>query len=285
VLDTEIDGQLPDPYGPAAGQSLEERVAALGELVNQLREWAILESQAQSAAIAAGRAQAQQRLEAEARRLDDSIAKARQALERLEDLTVGSTRLRWVGVPLLLIGVAFTTWEKPIAANWPPWLAGNNLLHLSAGLMVLVAVGLGAALLMMLEGLQDSPKGGAASGEQGGPLVDVDIRQSHCSGSRAMSSRSLLAPIRSTATPSRSPGGADQKRALWAGEAVDGELVRLTGGRTHAELVELLVAEVNRDPNMVVGLDFAFSLPAWYLRDRGLTVTPWSRSTRVSPAP
>jgi len=65
--------------------------------------------------------------------------------------------------------------------------------------------------------------------------------------------------------------GADQRRALWLGEAVDGELVRLAGGRTRAELVELLVSAADRDPNLIVGFDFAFSLPAWYLRDRGLT--------------
>jgi hypothetical protein len=47
--------------------------------------------------------------------------------------------------------------------------------------------------------------------------------------------------------------------------------VRLEGGRTRRELVELLIAEAARDPNLVVGLDFAFSLPEWYLRERGLT--------------
>jgi hypothetical protein len=65
--------------------------------------------------------------------------------------------------------------------------------------------------------------------------------------------------------------GPDQRRALWLAEAVDGELVRLEGGRTRAELVELLIAEADRDPSLVVGADFAFSLPAWYLRQRRLT--------------
>jgi hypothetical protein len=65
--------------------------------------------------------------------------------------------------------------------------------------------------------------------------------------------------------------GPDQRRALWLAEAVDGELVRLEGGRTRAELVELLIAEADRDPNLIVGFDFAFSLPAWYLQDRQLT--------------
>jgi alkylated DNA nucleotide flippase Atl1 len=64
--------------------------------------------------------------------------------------------------------------------------------------------------------------------------------------------------------------GVDQKRALWLGEAVTGELVRLEGGRLRAEVVELLIAERDRDPNLFVGLDFAFSLSAWYLLDRGL---------------
>ena len=60
--------------------------------------------------------------------------------------------------------------------------------------------------------------------------------------------------------------GPDQRRALWLGAAREGALVRLEGGRTRAELVDLLIAETDRDPDLVVGLDFAFSLPAWYLR-------------------
>jgi hypothetical protein len=65
--------------------------------------------------------------------------------------------------------------------------------------------------------------------------------------------------------------GPDQRRAIWLAEAVGGELVRLEGGRTRAQLVELLVAEADRDPNLIVGLDFAFSVPAWYLQERQVT--------------
>jgi hypothetical protein len=65
--------------------------------------------------------------------------------------------------------------------------------------------------------------------------------------------------------------GAEQGQAIWLAEAIGGELVRLEGGRTRAELVELLIAEADRDPNLIVGFDFAFSLPAWYLRERQLT--------------
>jgi hypothetical protein len=71
--------------------------------------------------------------------------------------------------------------------------------------------------------------------------------------------------------------GRDQRRTLWLAEMVDGELVRLENGRTRAEIVEDLVAEGDRDPHVIVGFDFAFSLPAWYLRGRGLTArTLWA---------
>ena len=65
--------------------------------------------------------------------------------------------------------------------------------------------------------------------------------------------------------------GPDQRRFLWLAEAVDGELIRLEGGRTRAELTELLIAEADHDPNVIIGVDFAFSLPAWYLQERQLT--------------
>jgi alkylated DNA nucleotide flippase Atl1 len=65
--------------------------------------------------------------------------------------------------------------------------------------------------------------------------------------------------------------GVNQKQALWLGEAMAGELVRLEGGRTRAEIVDLLIAERDREPSLIVGLDFAFSLPAWFLLERGLT--------------
>ena len=56
--------------------------------------------------------------------------------------------------------------------------------------------------------------------------------------------------------------GADQRRALWLSEVVGGELVRLDGGRTRDERIEVLIAEADRDPNLIIGFDFAFSLPA-----------------------
>jgi hypothetical protein len=62
--------------------------------------------------------------------------------------------------------------------------------------------------------------------------------------------------------------GADHRRALWLAEVIGDELVRLEGGRTRVELIDLLIAEADRDANVIIGFDFAFSLPAWYLQER-----------------
>ena len=65
--------------------------------------------------------------------------------------------------------------------------------------------------------------------------------------------------------------GPDQKRAIWLAEADFGRLERLESGRTRQEVTEHLIGESLRDPDLIVGLDFAFSLPAWYLLEQGLT--------------
>src|SRR5438128_3646744 len=61
-----------------------------------------------------------------------------------------------------------------------------------------------------------------------------------------------------------------ERRAIWLAEAVAGRLVRLECGRSREELVVHLLDEAARDPGLVVGLDFAFSLPEWFLRARGV---------------
>jgi hypothetical protein len=61
-----------------------------------------------------------------------------------------------------------------------------------------------------------------------------------------------------------------EARAIWLAEARDGRLVRLEGGRGREQLVAHLLEEAERDPELVVGLDFAFSLPEWFLRAQGI---------------
>jgi hypothetical protein len=58
-------------------------------------------------------------------------------------------------------------------------------------------------------------------------------------------------------------------RTTWTAEVAGGELVFLECGRTATALAELLIGWAERDPEMVVGLDFAFSTPLWFLRERG----------------
>jgi hypothetical protein len=62
---------------------------------------------------------------------------------------------------------------------------------------------------------------------------------------------------------------AGERRHLWCAEAHDGELVRLEAGRTRHEVVDELVTRADDAGGAVVGFDFSFSLPAWFLRARG----------------
>lgn len=61
---------------------------------------------------------------------------------------------------------------------------------------------------------------------------------------------------------------AGAQRKIWLCEVVAGEVRRLENGRTREEIVEHLIAEAGRDPQLAVGLDFAFSFPAGFLRKR-----------------
>lgn len=62
------------------------------------------------------------------------------------------------------------------------------------------------------------------------------------------------------------------RRHLWVARVlVDGaNLVELAGGRSAEEVVDFLLRLLECEPATVVGLDFAFSLPAWFLRRLGI---------------
>lgn len=61
---------------------------------------------------------------------------------------------------------------------------------------------------------------------------------------------------------------------IWLAEVAEGRLARLENGRSREEAAEHLVIEAERDPRMVIGFDFAFSLPAWFLDERNLAGAP-----------
>jgi hypothetical protein len=61
------------------------------------------------------------------------------------------------------------------------------------------------------------------------------------------------------------------QRKIWLAEATGSTLVRLECGRNRIELADHLIALATQDPELIVGLDFAFSFPEWFVRDRGLS--------------
>jgi hypothetical protein len=71
--------------------------------------------------------------------------------------------------------------------------------------------------------------------------------------------------------------GPGQRKKIWAGvwtaskgsSSKDG-VVTLESGRSRVELMEWLVEMARETPRMVVGFDFSFSYPAWFLRELGI---------------
>jgi hypothetical protein len=127
----------PGPFVPQPDRPPAEQLAAQAEYMNRLRDWIMREVEQRDRAIEEARAQVRSELQAEAGRLDRLIDEAREEVERLRKLTTGGIGLRWVGVPILLAGVIFSTWDEELAGVWPGWLS-------PLALGFLVAVGLAA---------------------------------------------------------------------------------------------------------------------------------------------
>lgn len=82
---------------------------------------------------------------------------------------------------------------------------------------------------------------------------------------------------------------AGQRRKIWAGIWTAASVhpaksashktsapgrVTLEAGRTRDEVAEWLIALARQTPRMVVGFDFCFSFPAWFVRECGATTAP-----------
>lgn len=74
---------------------------------------------------------------------------------------------------------------------------------------------------------------------------------------------------------------AGQRKKIWVGvwtagvpDEVYGGTVRLENGRTRAELCAWLIAAARETPRMVVGVDFCFSYPAWFVEEHGARTGP-----------
>ncbi len=115
------------PFAAQPDQTLEQQIAVLARLVNWLREEVLREQEDREQAITAERDARRKELRAEAERLERLIAEVRQELGGLREVTTGGARLHWQGVPVVLAGIAFTTWPAWWAERWPGWLTGRLL--------------------------------------------------------------------------------------------------------------------------------------------------------------
>jgi hypothetical protein len=76
--------------------------------------------------------------------------------------------------------------------------------------------------------------------------------------------------------------GPGQRRKIWAGvwtasssgSSLKAGRVTLESGRTRVELVEWLVEMARETPRMVVGFDFTFGFPAWFMEELGIGSAP-----------
>lgn len=66
---------------------------------------------------------------------------------------------------------------------------------------------------------------------------------------------------------------AGQRRHIYAAHWNNGK-VTLTNGRTRMETAEWLIALAKKNPSLVVGFDFCFSFPAWFLAEMGAKTAP-----------
>ncbi len=120
----------PGPFVPQPNQSVPEQFAAQAEYLNRLRDWMVREIGQRDEAIEAERERARAELRAERERLEGVIGDARREVERLRELSTSGTGSRWLGVPVLLAGVAFSTWPDGWAEVWPAWLSAIVLVFL-----------------------------------------------------------------------------------------------------------------------------------------------------------
>jgi hypothetical protein len=60
-----------------------------------------------------------------------------------------------------------------------------------------------------------------------------------------------------------------QRRKIWAGVWTEEEPVRLVTNQTREQLWDWLIDMARETPAMVVGVDFCFSYPAWFVKEHG----------------
>jgi Protein of unknown function (DUF429) len=59
------------------------------------------------------------------------------------------------------------------------------------------------------------------------------------------------------------------RRKIWSALSAHGHLTHLVNGRSREEIADDLIALGDKSPDLVIGLDFAFSMPEWFVRRKG----------------
>jgi hypothetical protein len=69
-------------------------------------------------------------------------------------------------------------------------------------------------------------------------------------------------------------------RNVWLAEVVGDELVAFKNRWSRESLLQWLIARAERDPDLVLGLDFAFSFPAWFVTEHlgGTAEAAWQQA-------
>jgi hypothetical protein len=72
---------------------------------------------------------------------------------------------------------------------------------------------------------------------------------------------------------------AAQRRGIWIAQCREGERVVLQSGESRAAVETTLLRAASETPELVAGLDFSFSYPAWFLAELGCASAPelWER--------
>lgn len=90
----------------------------------------------------------------------------------------------------------------------------------------------------------------------------------------------MASSLPSTAIPPRviavdwSGASRRAERKIWLAEVQAGRVIRVEAGRDRDAITRHLVDEAQRDDQLVVGFDFAFSLPRWFHEARALEDGP-----------
>jgi hypothetical protein len=113
----------PGPFVPQLDQPQAQQLAAQAVYLNRLYAWIKREVEERDRAVEEARTQLRSELQAEARRLDGLIKEVHGEVRRLRKLITGAMELRWLGVPILLAGIALSTWPDGWAQVWPVWLS------------------------------------------------------------------------------------------------------------------------------------------------------------------